>query len=65
MRITVDPDLCDGFGLCDGHAPDLFDLDDDGYATEKGDGTVPEDRQAAARRAIAGCPAHAIVENAG
>lgn len=65
MRITVDPDLCDGFGLCDEHAPELFEFDDDGYATARDDGTVPDERQAAARRAIAGCPAHAIlaVEN--
>jgi len=65
MRITVDPDLCDGFGLCDEHAPELFEFDDDGYATARGAGTVPDERQAAARRAIAGCPAHAIlaVEN--
>lgn len=62
MKITVDDELCDGFGLCDGHAPDLFELDEDGYATARGDGTVPVDREPHARRAIAGCPAHAIVE---
>lgn len=61
MRITVDPDLCDGFGLCDGHAPELFEFDDDGYATERGDGAVPAEQEPAAKRAIAGCPAHAIV----
>lgn len=62
MKITVDAELCDGFGLCDGHAPDLFELDEDGYATERGDGTVPADQEPGARRAIAGCPAHAILE---
>lgn len=62
MRITVDPELCDGFGVCAGYAPDLFDFDDDGFATERNAGVVESDNVPAARRAIAGCPAHAIRE---
>ncbi|MDX6345843.1 MAG: 4Fe-4S single cluster domain [Streptomyces sp.] len=41
-------------------APDLFDLDDFGYAAATGDGTVEDPHVAAARRAAAECPAAAV-----
>src|SRR5690606_24542407 len=41
MKIKVKQSLCDGFGTCAVHAPELFELDEWGYATEAGDGTVP------------------------
>ena len=30
MRIVVDFDLCQGHGVCEGEAPEVFELDDDG-----------------------------------
>lgn len=30
MRILVDFDLCRGHGACEGEAPEVFELDDDG-----------------------------------
>jgi ferredoxin len=56
-RITIDRDLCVGFGDCVTEAPDAFDLDEDGIAVL----TNPE---AASRSrvldACATCPVDAI-----
>lgn len=62
MKIKVKQSLCDGFGTCALHAPELFVLDEWGYASEAGDGTVPVEAEERARRAIVDCPVHAIVE---
>ncbi|WP_448395382.1 ferredoxin [Mycolicibacterium sp. XJ879] len=61
MRIRLDRTLCDGFGICAKHAPDYFSLDDWGYASLVGDGTVPEQDRDAVMRALLDCPAHAII----
>ena len=42
LRIRLDRTMCDGFGICAKHAPEYFSLDDWGYASLIGDGTVPE-----------------------
>ena len=41
---------------------DLFEADDYGLSSVIGDGTVPPDREAAARLAIANCPEYAVEE---
>ena len=41
MKLVLDTDVCQGYGLCQMAAPDLVDLDDSGYAELIGDGTVP------------------------
>ena len=61
LRIRLDRTLCDGFGICAKHAPDYFSLDDWGYASLIGDGTVPEKDRGAVMRALMDCPAHAII----
>lgn len=65
MRIRLDRTLCDGFGICARHAPQYFSLDDWGYASLIGDGTVPPEDRDAAMRALLDCPAHAIIEMTG
>lgn len=60
MHIHVDADKCQGHNRCYAIAPELFDVDDYGYASEKGDGTVPPDLEEKARRAAANCPEYAI-----
>lgn len=62
MKISLSKSKCDGFGTCANHAPDLFEIDEWGYASLKGDGTVPPEEEAKARRAIIDCPVHAIKE---
>jgi ferredoxin len=62
VKVKVNAAVCEGFGNCATHAPDVFDLDEWGYAEAVGDGSVPEGQEQAARRAIADCPVHAIVQ---
>jgi len=62
LRIRLDRTLCDGFGICAKHAPGYFSLDDWGYASLIGDGTVPEKDRAAVMRALLDCPVHAIID---
>lgn len=62
MRIRLDRTMCDGFGICAKHAPEYFSLDDWGYASLIGNGTVPEADQPAVQRALLDCPVHAIIE---
>jgi ferredoxin len=58
--VHVDPDKCQGHNRCFAIAPELFDVDDLGMASERGDGVVPDDLLDKARRAVANCPEYAI-----
>jgi ferredoxin len=60
MKIRLDRTVCDGFGVCAKHAPGYFSLDDWGYASLTGDGTVADDDHDAVTRALLDCPVHAI-----
>ena len=60
MKICVDPDKCQGHNRCFSLAPELFELNDYGYANAKGDGVVPESQEDKARLAIDNCPEYAI-----
>jgi ferredoxin len=62
MKIRLDRTVCDGFGVCAKHAPDYFSLDDWGYASLTGDGTVADGDHDAVKRALLDCPVHAITE---
>jgi ferredoxin len=63
MKVKVSKALCEGFGTCGTHAPDVFKLDEWGYASVEGDGTVPPGQEAQVKRAIIDCPVHAITES--
>jgi ferredoxin len=60
MKIHVDSDKCQGHNRCYVLAPELFDVDDYGYATELNDGVVPDGLVEKAELAIANCPERAI-----
>ena len=60
MRIIVDSEKCEGHNRCYSLAPDLFEVDDYGYATAAGDGTVPEGMEDKAQLAVDNCPEFAI-----
>ena len=61
MRIRVDRDRCEGHGRCYTLAPDLLEADDLGNGREIGDGSVPPELEAAARKAFENCPEHAVI----
>ena len=56
----MDSEKCQGHNRCYAIAPDLFEVDDLGFATEVGDGTVPAALEEQARLAVANCPEYAI-----
>ena len=60
MTIRVDSEKCQGHNRCYALAPELFDVDDYGYATELNDGVVPAELEDKAELALANCPEHAI-----
>ena len=60
MNVHVEAALCQGHNRCYALAPELFDVDDFGNASEKGDGTVPAELVERARLAVANCPEYAI-----
>lgn len=59
MRIILDESKCEGLGMCEAEAPDLFEVQDDGslliLATTPG-----EDRRAEVRAACDACPTQAL-----
>ena len=59
MKIRIRTDLCCGAQICTRAAPDLFRLDELGYNASDGD-EVPPGQEAAAERAVRGCPEGAI-----
>jgi ferredoxin len=61
MRVRVDASLCQGHNRCYALAPDLFQLDDVGFASAVGDGIVPPDREDAAVLAGDNCPEMAVL----
>lgn len=60
MRVRIDPVKCEGFGPCAEAAPELFQLDEWGYAAVTGDGTVPAHLMEKAQLATEVCPVRAI-----
>lgn len=60
MRVAVDRERCSGHNRCVAVAPDLFTLDDLGFADVVGDGEVHADLERAAWSAVLNCPEQAI-----
>ncbi|WP_241383498.1 ferredoxin [Rhodococcus sp. CH91] len=59
MRLTIDAGKCTGHARCWETAPDVFDIDDHGYALPL-DREVHEPLDEAVRAGIAACPERAI-----
>lgn len=59
MKVHVNSEICAGFGICTGIAPEVFELHDDGYAVVLVSEVSPEDEDTM-RRAESQCPARAI-----
>lgn len=66
MKVKIDRTVCDGFMTCAKHAPEVFELDDWGYASLAeglvNGGEVPSGTEPGVRRAVMDCPVHAIEE---
>lgn len=59
MIIKVDREKCAGHARCWALAPELFELDDEGYVLP-GDITVPPGQESLAGRATRACPERAL-----
>ena len=59
IRIVVDADLCQGHGVCESEAPDLFEVDRDRKVVVL-DETPGEDQRKALELAVKYCPTHAL-----
>lgn len=60
MKATVDATKCEAYGACADLCPSVFQLDEWGYASVVGDGTVPAGEETGAKEAAAACPEKAI-----
>jgi ferredoxin len=60
MRIQFDRDACQGHNRCYLLAPELFDVDDEGYAILRVEGDVPAELEEKATLAADNCPEFAI-----
>lgn len=63
MKIRVSAEGCTGHARCFDAAPEVFDLDDEGYNVLRHEGVVeiPPEQEAAALRGVRACPERAIV----
>jgi ferredoxin len=59
MKVRIDTSKCTGHAQCAANGPDLFDLDEDGYALAL-DGDVPAHLEGQARAGADACPERAI-----
>ncbi len=60
MRIDYDRERCQGHNRCYMLAPELFDVDDEGYAILLVAGEVPAELEEKAQLAMDNCPEYAI-----
>lgn len=63
MRVRIDQTKCTGYGNCAKLCPEIFKLDEWGFAFVEGDGLVPEGLVEAAREAVSNCPVEAILSD--
>ncbi len=60
MKINLDRDACQGHNRCYTLAPELFDVDDEGYAVLLVTGDVPSELEDKALLCVDNCPEFAI-----
>jgi len=59
MKVSVDPERCQGHARCWEICPDVFSLDEEGHA-DVVDAEVPPALEDHVRRAVRNCPERAI-----
>lgn len=60
MFVQIDTARCAGHGQCHFTAPELFDIDDDGFGVVLVTGVLPAELEGAAEAAMSACPERAI-----
>ncbi|GAB3347290.1 ferredoxin [Modestobacter lapidis] len=61
MRIAVDRRRCEGHGLCEGQAPEVFTLDDEGEVQSPFfEADLPGELTGPADRGVSACPVAAL-----
>jgi ferredoxin len=60
MKIVVDRDKCVSLGVCEGLAPNIFVLNDDGELEVDESTPVPEEEWERVRSGVSGCPVSAL-----
>jgi sterol 14-demethylase len=59
-RVVVDRDLCQGHGVCESEAPNVFELAAKATTVTVLDETPPATERAAVEAAVKYCPTHAL-----
>jgi ferredoxin len=59
MRVAVDRGLCQGHGVCESEAPQVFSVSKKGELTIL-DEAPPEEQRAQVEAAVKYCPTHAL-----
>ena len=59
MRIVVDRDLCQGHGVCESEAPEVFAVPKNGQVDVR-DERPSEELRAKVQMAVTYCPTHAL-----
>jgi ferredoxin len=59
LRAVVDASLCEAHGQCAPEAPDVFELDDEGYSTVAVS-PIPAELRTSAEQAVRACPVGAL-----
>jgi ferredoxin len=60
VKVVIDAAVCTGHGRCYLLVPELFEDDEFGHGTVRGDGTFTETQRPSVQRAITACPEQAI-----
>ena len=60
MRVTVDLDLCEGLGMCEAMASDVFEVDDDTDQVNVLVPEPPESQRGHVHSAVQACPVLAL-----
>ena len=60
MKINYNRELCQGHSRCYMLAPEIFDVDDEGYAVLKIEGEIPAELHDKAQLCVDNCPEYAI-----
>jgi ferredoxin len=60
VHVTVNREICQGHARCYALCPEVFELDDLGFALAQDHTPVPEQFEGQVRRAVSNCPENAI-----